>query len=334
MKRKVLLGLGLLWVAVVLVGLPALRLAQFYWTNPTDPGGEPLVINIPSGTNLSRVADLLAQKKIITRPRIFTALARVRGKDRTVKAGEYALSPSLSPSQVLGVLTVGRPFFHKVTFPEGLTMNQMAALLEEAGLAEADQFLAAANDPDLAASLDIPADNLEGYLFPDTYYLTRGMKPKTIVRMMVAHFKEVMAEAKAAFGKKTGLTDHQSVILASLVEAETKTASERPLVAGVFVGRLKKGMLLQCDPTVIYGLEGFQGDLKKEHLAMPHPYNTYLNPGLPPGPIGNPGASALKAALNPAQTDYYYFVSRNDGTHKFSRTYAQHLKAVNKYQRQ
>jgi UPF0755 protein len=209
----------------------------------------------------------------------------------------------------------------------------MADRLAEAGLVKPEAFLATANDPALALSLGLPALGVEGYLFPDTYHFSRGQTPEQIIRLMVGRFKDVYASAKAVGPADAGLTDHQTVILASIVEAEARHTAERPLIAGVFLNRLKKSMLLQADPTVLYGVSEAKGRITKDQLAAPHPYNTYVHPGLPPGPIGNPGLSSLKAALHPVKTNYLYFVSRNDGTHQFSESYEKHQLAVRKYQR-
>ena len=180
-------------------------------------------------------------------------------------------------------------------------MAEIGAELESQGLVDREAFMEQAADAELSTSLGIPALNVEGYLFPDTYYFSRGMSAQAIIRKMVDRFREVFGQVKALGEQKTRLTDFQTVILASLVEAETNADQERALVAGVFVARLKKKMLLQCDPTVIYGLENFNGNITKEDLADPHPYNTYVHPGLPPGPIGNPGRASLEAALYPGR---------------------------------
>ena len=333
MIRRSALILAWAWVLAALTIAPAIRLAQHYLATPADVRATGKVVRIPSGTGLRAAARILAREGVIDHPDLFALLTRLKGMGRELKFGEYRLSAALPPSQVLRVVTTGTPLQHRITFPEGLTVRKMAALLERAGLADENRFLAKARDPALAAGLGLPGQDLEGYLFPDTYLLPRGLKPESIIRIMAGRFKEVFAQLKAAAPPANGLDDHQTVILASLVEAETRVDQERPLVAGVFVRRLKKGMLLQCDPTVIYGFPELEGRLRKKHLTDPHPYNTYVHKGLPPGPIGNPGRAALAAALNPAQTKYLYFVSKNDGTHHFSRNYAQHRAAVNKYQR-
>lgn len=333
MLRRIGIWAGVVWALAVITIVPAARLFDHYLQTPVKPDSESVVVSIPTGANPAKVAKILREKGVIGRPRLFRLATRIRGLDRKLKSGEYNLSAALSPAQIMSVLTAGTPFQYRVTLQEGLTMAQIAAKLEKAGLVKADPFLTAATDSGLVISLGIPALTVEGYLFPDTYHFPRGMTASEIIKRMVGRFREVMALIRATKPGTTDLTEHQSVILASLVEAETKAASERPVVAGVFVNRLKKRMLLQCDPTVVYGIKNFKGRIRKRHLTDPHPYNTYVHPGLPPGPIGNPGRSALSAALNPEKTKYLYFVAKNDGTHYFSKNYAQHQKAVNKYQR-
>ncbi len=333
MKKKALRILAAIWVLAVLTLVPAVRLAEYYLDTPLKPDGEPRVVQIPAGMGLKKISWELHRNGVIDRPWAFFVLARLRGDGRRMKYGEYKLSPAMNPREVLRVIRAGTPLQYKVTFPEGLTMADIARKLEDNGLVEETVFLEEAKNASLSTSLGIPALNVEGYLFPDTYYFSRGMSAESIIRKMVNRFKTVFKEVRELGKKKTRLTEYQTVILASLVEAETKAAQERAVVAGVFVRRLKKKMLLQCDPTVIYGLNDFGGAITKKDLADPHPYNTYVHPGLPPGPIGNPGRAALEAALFPADTKYLYFVAKNDGTHHFSKSYAAHQAAVNKYQR-
>lgn len=333
MRKRLFLILGVVWALAVLIAVPAVRLSGYYLDTPRDLGGKPQVVKIPAGMGPRKIAQELHDKGIIRTPLAFFALVRLMGEGRRMKYGEYRLSADMSPREVLRILTSGKPFQYRITFPEGLTMVQMAERLEEQGLIGQDEFLEEARSVEFATSLGIPALNVEGYLFPDTYHFPKGLSARSIIRKMVGRFREVYQEVRKTGEKKTRLTEYQTVILASLVEAETNADQERALVAGVFIRRLKKKMRLQCDPTVIYGISEFNGEITKKHLADPHPYNTYVHPGLPPGPIGNPGRAALEAALFPADTKYLYFVAKNDGTHHFSTTYAQHQAAVKKYQR-
>jgi len=210
----------------------------------------------------------------------------------------------------------------------------MADLIARESIAPAEKFLALAADPGLAQRLGVTATGLEGYCFPDTYAFIKNTPPETVLRTMVSRFHRVFAAERAAAGdpSRLGLTDHEVVILASIVEKETARPDERPLIAGTFLNRLHRGIPLASDPTVIYGIPHFNGNLTRSDLESPTPYNTYVRAGLPSGPIANPGRAALRAALDPAPVDYLYFVSRNDGSHQFSRTLEEHNRAVREFQ--
>jgi UPF0755 protein len=220
-----------------------------------------------------------------------------------------------------------------VTIPEGHTARQIREALERAGLGGRDAYECVMRSPDLLAEFGLPASGIEGYLFPDTYEFDPGVPPETVVRRMLTRFREVSAEL-AGQRQRAGMSEEEMVILASVVEKETGAASERPLVAGVFHNRLRLGMKLQSDPTIIYGRDGdWARPITKSDLAAPHAYNTYAHAGLPPGPIANPGRAALAAAISPEQTAALFFVSRNDGTHVFSSSLDEHNAAVRKHQR-
>ncbi len=332
MKRLAVVVLSLAWAAAVVIAAGVGRLTDYYHT-PLQAEARAQVVEIPAGASLKSIAALLEEKGVVHRATLFTLAARLAGQGRRIRAGEYYLSPAMSPSQIVRRLTTGPPVLHKVTIPEGLTMEEVARILAEKKLTTVSSFMGAATDKDFVLSLGIPALTVEGYLFPETYHLPRGLSAEAIIQVMVNRFKKVYAELKAKYKKTTHLTDFQTVILASMVEAEIQTPAEGPLVAAVYVNRLKRGMLLQCDPTVIYGLKNFKGRLRKFHLKASHAYNTYIHPGLPPGPISNPGENALKSALNPADVGFLYFVSRRDGTHEFSYNYRQHRKAIETYKR-
>ncbi|MBW1980855.1 MAG: endolytic transglycosylase MltG [Deltaproteobacteria bacterium] len=323
------------WLLLLLVlGCLWLGGNVFYFLNsPASRTAATIVITISPGMSLDEVAGLLQCKGLVRSARKFSLLVRVKGLARSIKAGEYELSTGLRPGQLLDKLVQGSVMVHQVTFPEGVTVSQIARILESAGLARAEHVLAAANDRKIAEALGIPAASLEGYLFPDTYRFARDLPASRILQTMVARFKHYFGEAYEAKARKLGLTRHQVVILASIVEKETAVASERPLIAGVFLNRLKRGIPLQSDPTVIYGLPGFDGNLTRADLKADTPYNTYTRKGLPAGPICNPGAAALKAVLYPTATPYLYFVAKKDGTHYFSATLAEHNAAVARYQK-
>ena len=262
------------------------------------------------------------------------ALAFARGTEGSLKAGEYEFGEGITPWQVIETLEAGRPMAHYVTLNEGWTVAEMAEAIGNLGIVSPDRLIALARDPDFTRSLGILQETLEGYCFPDTYALTRQMTEEAVLALLVSRFREVYGTvSEAEGGSASKLDDHAIVTLASIVEKETGNPKERPLIAGVFLNRLKRGMLLQSDPTVIYGIPDFDGNLTRKHLKTPTPFNTYTEPGLPPGPIGNPGRAALQAVLNPAQEEYLYFVSRNDGSHHFSRTLSEHNRAVLRYQK-
>lgn len=305
------------------------------WKVPASLESGPVFFTVSSGSSVDRIARDLQEKRIIRKGRPFSLGYKLFFFPRTLKAGEYYISPNSSSKEILSMLARGRIFVRPVTIPEGLTRRETAAHLHtEYGLSE-DRFLALSSFPDLISGLDSQAEDLEGYLFPETYYFPRKVQASSVIENMVSQFKDVFSQAWKNRASETGRTPRDIVILASLVEKETAVAEERTLVASVFHNRLTRGMKLDCDPTIIYALkeEGrYTGRLRYKDLKWDSPYNTYIHPGLPPGPICNPGRASLRAALFPEKTDYLYFVSKNDGSHHFSRTLREHQRAVIKYQ--
>jgi UPF0755 protein len=299
---------------------------------PADAGGAFVTMDIMANASFNAVARQLADAGIITHPLRFKILARITGDDKRLKAGEYELSPAMTPLEVLNTLVNGKVVLHRLMVPEGFTAREIAAELQRTGLSDAGEFMALATDSRLAAELDVPAAGLEGYLFPDTYFFPKGVSPRTIIARMVRRFHEQFSQDWYARAQELDLTAHEVVTLASIIEKETGDGAERPIISSVFHNRLKKKMRLESDPTVIYGIEDFDGNITRRHLTTRTPYNTYTIRGLPPGPIANPGRLSIEAALYPAQTDYIYFVSKKDGTHYFSTTIAEHNKAVRRYQ--
>ncbi len=258
------------------------------------------------------------------------------GAARRLKAGEYRFDHPMRPADVVSKIARGEVYLRPVTFPEGLTIREMARDFETHGLGTADSFVEAARDEvSLVEDIDPRARNLEGYLFPETYTLSRHAGAAELVRMMVGRFHQVFTLGLREAAAARGLTPRQAVTLASLVEKETAQPSERPIVAAVYLNRIRLKMPLQCDPTVIFALESrgqYQGNLTRENLQVDSPYNTYRYPGLPPGPIAAPSRSSLEAVAHAEPVDYLYFVSRNDGTHVFARTLDEHNRNVRKYQ--
>jgi UPF0755 protein len=296
------------------------------------PAGE-VVVWIAPGTPFRAVTAQLAATGVVDSPRRLEWLARWRGVADRVRAGEYDLGGRHTPEEVLALLVAGRVKQYPFTVPEGLTCREIASRFAAAGFGTAADFLAACRDPQLLARTGLAAGTLEGYLFPETYQWHRGMAARALVSRMVAAAEAVWTPERQQAAAALGLTIHQTLALASIIEKETGQAGERPLISSVFHNRLQRGMHLQSDPTVIYDLADFDGNLTRAHLETDTPYNTYTRGGLPPGPIANPGLSSIDAALHPAETPALYFVSRNDGSHQFSATADEHNQAVNQYQR-
>ena len=323
------------WFLLVLVIVFLWLTADAYrfLRSPASSEPEAVVIEIPSGMPLRALSNLLQERGLTSSAERFGWLVRFKGAARRIKAGEYKLSTGLRPGELLDKIVRGEVLLHQITFPEGYTIKQMAELLESHDLAKSDAFIAAARSPAFAQELNIPASTLEGYLFPDTYQFAKNLPVESILKALVQRFDHHFGPVQQKEADDLGLTRHQVVILASVVEKETSVAEERPLIAGVFLNRLKKGIRLQSDPTVIYGLKNFNGNLTKAHLEADTPYNTYTRRGLPAGPICNPGAASIQAVLNPASTPYLYFVAKKDGTHHFSTSLVEHNAAVLRHQK-
>lgn len=327
-KRVTLLIIGLIVLGMVLFILAF----GLFFISPAAKDGADQIVMIPQGCSLHVVGAELKKRGIISNKGFFLYWADIMGFSRKIKAGEYRLSARMTPAQIFEILTKGIVVTHPVTIPEGFNRMQIATLLEEKNFIKKETFLRLTDDPSPLKAFHISAPTLEGYLYPDTYQFARGISAEKIIEAMIARFWQV-AGPLADRASEVGLTMEEVVILASIVEKETGKGEERPLIAAVFLNRLKKGMRLESDPTVIYGLDDFDGNLKRKDLADPSPYNTYVIRGLPPGPIANPGIEAIKAVLYPAQSEYLYFVSKNDGFHYFSETLSEHNKAVSKYQK-
>lgn len=292
-------------------------------------------VEIPSGVGTRVIGDRLVAAGVIRDPLVFRAALWMSGTARHLKAGEYRFAEPMTPLEVLDKLARGDVYVVMITFPEGLNIVEMSKIFEAKGLGPSPAFVEAAGDATLIHALDPAARDLEGYLFPETYAVPRRTDATTIVRAMVQRFEHVLTPELRSSAAAHGLSVRQLVTLASLVEKETAKPDERPLVAAVYENRIRIGMGLQCDPTVIYALqrEGkYTGNLRRDDLAFDSPYNTYRYAGLPPGPIASPGKASLEGAANPADVDYLYFVSRNDGSHEFARTLDEHNRNVHKYQ--
>jgi len=298
------------------------------------------IIHIKRGMHLRQIAGLLEERDVIRSKQSFILITKLLGKKTRIKAGEYEFTNSELPLQVLNSLVKGQVKRHLVTIPEGYTLSQIAQLLEDSNIVGKKEFVQKTSSPAFVSSLGLflpgkegTGPTLEGYLFPETYHLIRDMDPEEIIRMMVLQFRKVFESDPVNGASRSEASQREAVILASIIEKETPLSEEKPLISGVFHNRLKRRIPLQSDPTVIYGIKNFDGNLTKEHLMRPTPYNTYLIQGLPPTPICSPGKNSLLAALNPAPVPYLYFVSKNDGSHYFASDIGDHQRAVWKYQK-
>jgi len=317
--------------------LPTLIFAGWVATYALRPGPETAaksaVVNIARGSSLQSITTILAAKGIIYEDVRFLLLAKISGVSGMLQAGEFRLDTGKKPLEVLKALVVAKAIQYAITIPEGLRASEIAAVFGEGGWFDPRSFTNLMVDKEFMAKHGLSGlDSLEGYLYPDTYLLTRDVRgAEKIMGLMIARFNKVWAEITAQREEKP---DRQkTLILASMVEKETGAPAERPLIAGVFLNRLQLGMRLQSDPTVLYGLENHVGTITRSDLQNPNAYNTYAVAGLPAGPICSPGKEALLAVLAPTPTKDLYFVSKNDGTHHFSATLAEHNSAVQKYQR-
>ena len=321
-------------VLIIFLALVGLYLDLIYYSDrPASDDVSHITFNMTPGHNFSLAAEKLHNSGLVASPFRFRLLARIKGYDKKIKAGEYLLSPSMTPTGILEILVKGKVKQYKFTIPEGYNLKQIAEIVSSAGFGPSSDFLSIVYNR-VSAQKDFGKEALtyEGYLFPDTYYFPKGVTPKDIVAGMKKRFwNEFKSEWKTQT-KVLGLSIHEVVTLASIIEKETGIPSERPIISSVFHNRLRIGMRLQTDPTVIYGLKNFNGNLTRKHLSTPTAYNTYVIKALPPGPIASPGAAAIEAALYPDGTKFLYFVSKNDTTHKFSTNLRDHNKAVRKYQ--
>jgi len=317
--------------ALVLAASAAL--AAHRLLSPASPDAPEVLFVVSPGETLADVARSLEREGLVRNAAAVEWLARLRNLAAQLRAGEYVLSAALAPNEILTRIAEGRVKTYELVVPEGFTLAQIAQRLGAAGLVDEAAFLSVARDPETATAIGVEGETLEGYLFPETYRIPRGLPAEAVARSLVAEFFEVWRQIEP-LAQAQGLSMRDTVTLASIVEKETGDPRERPLIAAVFRNRLGRGMRLETDPAVIYGIPDFDGNLRRRDLEdTDNPYNTYRNFGLPPGPIASPGAGALRAVVEPADTDYLYFVSRNDGTHTFSRSYREHVLAVNKYQR-
>ena len=290
-------------------------------------------IQVTDGMSFKAIAARLQKEGIIRYRGYFEIIGRLQGISRKVRVGYYGLGTHMSMWDVLDTLRKGKIIEYEVVIPEGYNLFQIGWTLTGTPLISSDpnDFIRIATDKKFARSLDIDADSLEGYLFPDTYYLPKGITVQDIARRMVQRYKEVFKQDYRKRVEELGLTEHQIITLASIVEKEAKVTTERKLIAAVYYNRLKMGMKLQADPTAVYGLRAWVTKVSSQDLKRKTPYTTYLHKGLPPGPIANPGQGAILATLYPENTDSLFFVAQGDGSHYFSKDYNEHEKAIGRF---
>ncbi len=329
MLRTLLTVARILVIVVVVSGVIAIEMLR-----PVDRHGQPKIVSIPAGASLAEIGHLLATAGLIRRSSDFVVVMRVRGWGRSLHEGDYQLSPAMGLLEIGDALVQGRVVEYNVTIPEGFTVAEIAETLERDALVDRQQFMSLAEDGGAEFQYDFlrgrPVLSLEGYLYPDTYRIPRHLPARKAIRIFLDRFAQVVvARWNAQLEPKSTL--HEVITIASLVEREAKVPGEQPLIAGVLYNRLRRGWRLEVDATVLYALGRHKTTVTYEDLKIDSPYNTYRYAGLPPGPIASPGLAAIEAALAPAQTDYLFYVARPDGTHEFSKTFAEHLAAVRRY---
>lgn len=331
-KKLLLAGLVLLLLSIGYMGF---RFVRYEGSTLSEEHSE-LVVSIPPGSSVGAVGRILEENGLVADASEFRMYVRVKRAGGALKAGEFRFYRDMSPPELLDVLTKGEEVRYKVTFPEGRNIQEMGHALADIPFMDGKKFVKLARDPqltkELLSDLGIDAPTLEGYLFPSTYELARSQSERDLIQIMVKQHKALWSSAWIEKAKALGLSRGEVVTLASIVEKETGNPDERTMVASVFHNRLTKKMKLESDPTIIFGLENYDGDIKRSDIRRAHPWNTYVIPGLPPSPITNPGKGAIEATLFPAQSEFLYFVAKDRTTHSFSRTYAEHAAKVIEYQ--
>lgn len=329
-KRTGFLGKSLILLALVGgIGLATVG----YFVLEGSPSGAQKDVLIPRGSTIGRIADRLGKEGVVKRPELFKLLLRMTNGEHRVRAGEFRFKENMRPMDALFMLYQGDPIVHALTVPEGWNIRQIGEIVQKEGLGDGKKFADLGLSKEMAAKYKIPGPNLEGFLFPDTYQFSKIDGEDRILETMARRFQSKFTEEYRKKAEAMGFSTLELVTFASIIEKETGVPQERRLISAVFHNRLKKKMRLQSDPTTIYGIKDFNGNLTKADLQTLTPYNTYKIKALPIGPIANPGWEAILAALDPAKEDYLYFVANGQGTHLFSKTYAEHERYVNQYQR-
>ena len=318
-------------LVVIGLGVVAAEVAWDAWTPTETLQRGAAIVEIPAHEGTLEIAQRLTQAGVVRSRWGLLVLAAARGSLRSLKAGEYEFPQGATPLAALALVETGRVRQHAVLHPEGATVAELARLLGSERLATSDEILRVGADPGFLRAHGITAPSVEGYLFPDTYYFVKGMRPDEMLGRMVQRLRAKLGPEIEARARERGLTLHQLLTLASIIEREAVLPEEARMIAGVFWNRLKRAMPLQADPTVQYAVGKERRTLTRADLATDHPFNTYRNPGLPPGPIASPGLRAIDAALDPAAVPYLYFVAIDERRHHFSTTVEEHNAAVARY---
>ncbi len=317
-------------VFVLILIFPCIRYRVFLKVSAGN-GKNSRILDFREGYTLKKIAEELAKSRIVSSDWLFILHARLKGAEGKIKAGAYLFNDGMTPPVILQKLLAGDVYIRRFAIPEGYSIYQIAELLERRGIFGREAFLTQCANPSLLSELGIEASSVEGYLYPRTYDITPHTTATDLIREMVAQFRKSHVPEFEARAKTLRMSPREILTLASMVEKEARMPQERPLIASVFLNRLKKKMPLQSDPTAVYKVRAFAGKVSKKDIMLDSPYNTYKVSGLPPGPIGNPGKDTIEAVLNPAKTKYLYFVAKMDGTHYFSATLQEHERAVQKY---
>ncbi len=324
MKRNIIFILaGIVLLCCIYVAVELLT--------PLPTGGKNIEIKIPEGATFRQAVEILSQEKLMRDKGLFLFIGRISGLDRKIRAGYYSITGSLSPLDIFKMLKRGQIIEYEITILEGDSLREIAEKLSEKGIIDKKDFTPLSSDEDFLALYDIDAPTFEGYLFPDTYKIPKGMNPEDAIGMMINRMREKISAKLYARASELGLSERKILTLASIIEKEAVTDEERPLISAVYHNRLKKKIPLQADPTAIYGVKSFREKITVKDLRRRTPYNTYVIKGLPPGPIASPGVKSIIAALYPADVPYIYFVSNDDRSHHFSVTAEEHRTAVKAY---
>lgn len=334
--QKILIRVVAILIPSLIAALLTLTYLKTTFLHPADPSKTQVtLVEVQSGSSFRDLCRDLEAKGIVKKWWILDVWARLNKKDKKINAGEYELSPAMTPSEILGKLASGITFKRKVTLIEGSSMWDLADAVENAGLVSSAEISAALTDKKLLDMAGIEAGSFEGYLAPETYFFSRPINADKIIWALLEEGDKFWSSNNEKFNDqllKLGLTRHEILTLASIIQKEAGNEQEMPTISSVFHNRLREGMRLQADPTVIYGIPNFNGNLTRKDLETPGPYNTYMNSGLPPGPICNPGKKAIEAALFPAETEFLFFVADGTGKHVFSSTLREHNDNVQRYQ--